>query len=93
MSTLIRLVEDATHHFDEPAWLESLDVDAYGGLGHVRITHDRSKAQRFADIGAAFECWKRQSTIHPVRLSDGKPNRPLTAFTITFESEDDEAAP
>ena len=39
---------------------------------------------KFADMSEAFECWKRQSTVCPLR-ADGKPNRPLTAFSITFD--------
>jgi hypothetical protein len=43
---------------------------------------------RFADLAAAVACWKRQSTVRPLR-PDGKPNRPLTAFTITFDQVED----
>ena len=89
MTHLIRFVDDDTHTWDEPAWLRALDVDAFAGLGHVTITHDRRKAMRFANVGEAWECWRRQSALVPLR-PDGKPNRPLTAFTVTFDEIEDE---
>jgi hypothetical protein len=42
MPHLIRIVDDLVHTFDEVAWLRSIDVDAHGGRGDVRITHDIS---------------------------------------------------
>ncbi len=84
MSYAIRLISDALHAFDEPVWLRSLDVDAHDGRGDVKLTHDKARALRFASITAAGECWKRQSTVQPLR-PDGKPNRPLTAYTILFD--------
>lgn len=91
MTHLIRLVDDMGLDPEaERRWLRAIDVDAYGGRGLVTWTTDRSKAMRFADLGEAFECWRRQSTVVPLR-DDGKPNRPLTAFTITFDVIEDEA--
>lgn len=92
MPYLIRLVDDLTHTFDEPTWLRSLDVDAHDGRGDVRITHDPTKAMRFASIMSASQCWQRQSTVRPLR-PDGKPNRPLTAYTITFDQVPEEGVP
>jgi hypothetical protein len=40
---------------------------------------------RFDDFLAAMECWKMPSRVRPLR-PDGKPNRPLTVYTITFET-------
>jgi hypothetical protein len=62
-------------------YLKSFDPDVYGGRGHVTWTGDPAKAMHFADVGEAHETWKRQSTKQPFR-SDGKPNRPLTAYTV-----------
>lgn len=50
--------------------------------GLVELTHVMEDARRFDTIGALFECWKEQSIKVPLR-PDGKPNRPLTAYTIT----------
>jgi hypothetical protein len=63
------------------AWLVECNVDAAGGRGTVRATHERARAKRFADAGEAMAYWKRQSKVRPLR-PDGKPNRPLTAYTI-----------
>jgi hypothetical protein len=38
----------------------------------------------FEDHAAAMEVWTRQSRVRPLR-PDGKPNRPLTAYTISIE--------
>jgi hypothetical protein len=65
-------------------WLEAFDVDAFDGWGDALFTADINRAMRFADLGAAFTAWKTQSTVRPLR-ADGEPNRPLTAFSITFE--------
>jgi len=48
------------------------------------FTDDPSRAKKFADHGAALEEWRRVRTVDPVR-PDGKPNRPLTALTVTIE--------
>ena len=61
-------------------YLESFDPDAYGGRGYVTWTPDLSKAMRFTSVVEAFEMRWRQPTVLPLR-PDGKPNRPLTAYT------------
>lgn len=66
---------------DSGWWLAVYDPDAYDGAGDVQGTHDAADAKRFPDLAAALEEWKRPSTTHPLRR-DGKPNRPLSAFTV-----------
>jgi hypothetical protein len=51
------------------------------GRGFLETTDDLDKAIHFADAHAALECWRAISTTHPKR-PDGKPNRPLTAFSV-----------
>jgi hypothetical protein len=63
------------------SWLQSFDANANGGRGSLVMTKKRSEAMRFDSIGAVMECWQTQSTVVPLR-TDGKPNRPLTAYTI-----------
>jgi hypothetical protein len=63
------------------SWLKKFDPNAHNGRGAIWMTKDRAEAKRFDSFAAVMECWKTQSTLVPVR-PDGKPNRPLTAFTI-----------
>ena len=47
--------------------------------GMVLITSpDYKKAKVFPDAIAVLECWRQSHGTRP----DGKPNRPLTAYTI-----------
>lgn len=65
------------------AFVRSFDPDAHDGCGHVVWTDDPERAQRFPDASAAAAFWKLQSTVRPTR-DDGKPNRPLTAYTASI---------
>ncbi len=65
---------------DVPGYIVACDVDAHGGKGHVTLSTMQADAMRFADAGVALDYWKRPSTVDPIR--DGKPNRPLTAYTV-----------
>ncbi|MFL5302733.1 MAG: hypothetical protein ACJ79R_20575 [Anaeromyxobacteraceae bacterium] len=62
-------------------YLARFDPEAHGGDGYVEGTKDPSRALRFESWEAAFHCWQRQSVSKPLR-GDGKPNRPLSAFTV-----------
>jgi len=66
-------------------YLLSYDPDAADGRGVATFTDDKSKAMKFKDFVEAWELWRKQSALRPTR-PDGKPNRPLTAFTVTFEN-------
>jgi hypothetical protein len=89
MSIAILLVQ-AAHPLASDAdceglYLQTYDPDAMNGFGTFTATADLRLAMRFPDITEAMECWRQQSRVRPLR-DDGKPNRPLTAFTITFET-------
>ena len=86
MSTVIRIVERADGSLGPEAgtYLLSGDHDAAGGRGSFFFTTEPHDAKRFADNGEAFEFWRRQSTTRP-RRPDGKPNRPMTAYTVSIE--------
>jgi hypothetical protein len=60
------------------------DVDANEGRGDAGFSPDKDKALRFPDAFKALQVWKMQSTVRPLR-EDGKPNRPLTAYSIMTE--------
>jgi hypothetical protein len=65
-------------------YLLSYDPEAAGGFGVWAWTADPALAMVFPGAPAAFRCWRAVPANHPVRQSDGKPNRPLTAFSVTF---------
>lgn len=66
----------AVHRF-----LAELDLDAEP-LGRIRWSADPAEALVWADAGAVLAAWKQQSARWPVRPWDGRPNRPLTAWTV-----------
>lgn len=70
-------------------WFVSQDVDAFAGLGSIKWTCDKAVAKRFDDVEQALAEWKRQSSVRPLR-PDGKPNRPCTAYSITFDFEEEQ---
>ncbi len=47
-------------------------------------TSDKTKAVVFEGVVEAFTLWSAVPTARP-RRRDGKPNKPLTAFTISIE--------
>jgi hypothetical protein len=65
-------------------WLATFDHDAFEGRGFGTFTGVVERAMRFEDSIKALEFWRRQSTVNPIR-QDGKPNRPMTALTVTIE--------
>lgn len=62
-------------------FVQSFDADAHDGMGQATLTPDRHEAKTFASKMDAFRFWMTQSTLRPTR-DDGKPNRPLTAYSI-----------
>lgn len=79
--------EPATGH--DGRWLVEYDPGRDGWdpvlqvpmLAHVVSTGDASQARRFPSAQAVHECWTQVDPRQPVRW-DGRPNRPLTAYTI-----------
>lgn len=62
-------------------YLSGFDDSKFDGIGLARWTRERDVAKRFATHAAAFAFWQQQSDARPLR-SDGRPNRPLTAYTV-----------
>ena len=54
-----------------------LPGEEYDG-GLLEVTDDPSEALEFPSAKEALECWRREYGMRP----DGRPNRPLTAFTV-----------
>jgi len=70
-------------HPDGVCYLTSFDPDYGDGRGHIAVTSYVSRARRFADAVEGWQEWRRESTVQPLR-PDGLPNRPLTAYTVSF---------
>jgi hypothetical protein len=90
MSAVIRiesLVAGGTTPFDGQYVAEydpsraGVSPEGFPMLCHLVTTPDIEKALQFEDGVAAAEAWKAVDSKQPVR-GDGKPNRPLTAFTV-----------
>jgi hypothetical protein len=82
MSAIIKLysMQDASF----VGYLKSFDPDVHHPskpypTADLRTTLSQSDALRFAHHGLAFEFWRQQSHVQPLR-PDGQPNRPLTAY-------------
>jgi hypothetical protein len=82
---VIRVIERAEDFVEGTGrYLQAYDVEAYGGRGFVALTTDIREAMVFATEGDAHIAWRSQSYRYPLR-GDGKPNRPLTAYNVTFD--------
>lgn len=66
-------------------YLKRYDPEAHDGEGEAVWTADPGQAMTFRDIAAAHACWAQVPRSRP-RQADGKVNRPLTAWSITFET-------
>jgi hypothetical protein len=65
-------------------YLRSYNPEAHGGLGSAEWVADIAQAQVYPTFRDAFEAWRQVPKSRPVR-GDGRPNRPLTSFTVEFE--------
>lgn len=75
---------DGSASVHDGKYLSHYDPDHNTGLGKVKTTKSIEEAHKFESAIDAMNEWKRQSTVRPYRL-DGKPNRPLTAWSIAVE--------
>ena len=70
------------HAEDEPPlYLAAYDPGAPMRGGTITWAPNVADAKRFESAASVMETWRTQSRFAPTRL-DGKPNRPLTAFSI-----------
>lgn len=90
MKYVIQIVESVGVQIPLPAeqwvgsYIRSVDFEANGGRGDVRITWDPEEALQFDSAFRAMEFWRTQSKTVPLRPTDGLPNRPLTAYTVSI---------
>jgi len=69
----------------EGQYVHSYTPDGHDGKGDLVLTPDIAKAKRYDDAMRAMEDWKAVSATHPTRPWDGKPNRPMSAFTVEIK--------
>jgi len=64
--------------------LVSFDFEAHNGQGFGEFDYDPKRAKLFDTLEEAMTFWRTPSQKFPVRLIDGRLNRPLTCTTIQF---------
>ncbi len=93
-ATLIKIIGLAIgqpHHLDGlfvQAYEPSFSPDGDANSCVLTGTPDPEEARQFDEIAEAWEFAKRVDQRDPVRAIDGRPNRPITAFTLEFISLD-----
>lgn len=80
---LVGRIEAVHHDGKTPAgeYLAAFDPEAFGGRGEATFTRDLEHAKVFPDLATAWWFIGQRPTSRPTR-ADGKPNRPLMAFTL-----------
>lgn len=74
----------------ENMWLESFDPEVSATdppsypTGWLVTTEDPKEALLFLSFAEASDFWRIESVTVPLR-PDGRPNRPLTAVSVTIE--------
>lgn len=83
---VMRLMDVMEYDFQKKKgrYLCKFNPEANDGRGYIETTRLLEKAMKFDTIDDLFETWKTQSRTVPFR-PDGKPNRPLTAYTMSPE--------
>lgn len=83
MQCVIRILANAAGYPCPEAdhYVMNMDCEAHDGRGHLLATKSLDAARKFATSGEALTYYQRTSRTRPVR-PDGRPNRPLTAYTI-----------
>jgi hypothetical protein len=83
MEYIIQLIALANGARDpaEGIYVKDYDPAAWGGRGDLVTTAEKDAARRFPDSAAATQYWRQSVGTRP----DGKPNRPLTAWTVDIQ--------
>lgn len=85
----IRLVARLGHLYDPDTYLKAYDPEAgVPGRRGLITAGTIDEAMRFDTVEAAHACYVQVCRVEPER-PDGRPNRPLTAFTIELVRVDD----
>lgn len=80
--TVIKIIGSALGNVtpNDGHYVREYDARGNGGRGHLRVTADMQQARVFLTLTDAFNCYRSSCGLRP----DGKPNRPLTAYTVEF---------
>ena len=78
---LVSMADGKTEGVPVGWYLASYSPEARGGEGEARWTPDPAQALTFASAEDAVACYRAVPSNRPVRR-DGRPNRPLTSFSI-----------
>lgn len=65
-------------------WMQSFDAEAHHGRGEAAWTRVPREAMAFDSMEDAIAFYRTTPKTRPMR-EDGRPNRPLTAFTVSIE--------
>jgi hypothetical protein len=65
----------------EGEYVRAYEPEKHGGRGEATFTRDLKHARLFPDLESAWRFIGQRPTSRPTR-PDGKPNRPLMAFTL-----------
>lgn len=84
-----RILKKTARSRFRPSYLKAYDPEAYDGMGEATSTFDLAEAARFATFSDALACYRTVPANRPTR-PDGRPNRPLTAFTVAFREVSEE---
>jgi hypothetical protein len=84
MAVVMRCLGFASGGGPVDQYLAAFDPEAGDGWGDATFTDALADAMRFADVAEAYRFLGTRPAARPIR-PDGKPNRPLTAFTMTFD--------
>lgn len=77
------LADGRTEGVPVGSYLASYSPEGANGNGVAEWTRDPAEAMTFATAQAGTACYRAGPYNRPLR-PDGKPNRPLTVFTVAF---------
>ena len=77
-------VHSVASEFNRPIEQYIVDVPDIDDPNNWRFSTDRAEAKLFPSLKDALDFYHQRSARMPTR-PDGKPNRPLTAFTILLQ--------
>lgn len=81
---VVSLADGRTEGVPVGCYLASYDPEANDGNGMASCTSDPAQAMTFHTAEEAVACYRAIPRSRPAR-PDGKPNRPLTMFSVIFD--------